>query len=224
MINIIVECLFSVGFAIAGLWAVNTFLDKRKNEQTIDCDVIVSKRLHIGYFVAEAVACVLFVIFFQTIYADTTLLHQLKLLVLIFILFPTALVDYKVQLIPNDFMLGALLIRGVIYLIEFFVYPSIIWNTLKETVIAAVLIAGFFLIIHILFKNSVGMGDVKLFAIIGLYQGIWGATNAVFFSLLVSFFLSVVLLITKKVTKKDCISFAPSILLGTTISILLSGY
>ena len=58
----------------------------------------------------------------------------------------------------------------------------------------------------------------------GLYQGIWGATNAVFFSLLVSFFLSVVLLILKRVTKKDVISFAPSILLGTVISILLSGY
>lgn len=224
MINIIIEILLSIGLSALAFWAVNTFLDKRKNEQMIDEGVQVSKRLWIGYFAMVAITCFIFILLFQTLYADTTLLHQAKLLTLILILFPTALVDYKVQLIPNDFMLGALIMRVLFFAIELFISPSLIWTNLKDGIVAAVVIAGFFLIIHVLFKNSIGMGDVKLFAIIGLYQGIWGATNAVFFSLLVSFFLSVVLLILKKVTKKDAISFAPSILLGTIISILLSGY
>lgn len=224
MINIIIEILLSIGLSALAFWAVNTFLDKRKNEQMIDEGVQVSKRLWIGYFAMVAITCFIFILLFQTLYADTTLLHQAKLLTLILILFPIALVDYKVQLIPNDFMLGALIMRVLFFAIELFISPSLIWTNLKDGIVAAVVIAGFFLIIHVLFKNSIGMGDVKLFAIIGLYQGIWGATNAVFFSLLVSFFLSVVLLILKKVTKKDAISFAPSILLGTIISILLSGY
>lgn len=224
MINIIIEILLSIGLSALAFWAVNTFLDKRKNEQMIDEGVQVSKRLWIGYFAMVAITCFIFILLFQTLYADTTLLHQAKLLTLILILFPTALVDYKVQLIPNDFMLGALIMRVLFFAIELFISPSLIWTNLKDGIVAAVVIAGFFLIIHVLFKNSIGMGDVKLFAIIGLYQGIWGATNTVFFSLLVSFFLSVVLLILKKVTKKDAISFAPSILLGTIISILLSGY
>lgn len=224
MINIIIEILLSIGLSALAFWAVNTFLDKRKNEQMIDEGVQVSKRLWIGYFAMVAITCFIFILLFQTLYVDTTLLHQAKLLTLILILFPTALVDYKVQLIPNDFMLGALIMRVLFFAIELFISPSLIWTNLKDGIVAAVVIAGFFLIIHVLFKNSIGMGDVKLFAIIGLYQGIWGATNAVFFSLLVSFFLSVVLLILKKVTKKDAISFAPSILLGTIISILLSGY
>lgn len=224
MINIIIEILLSIGLSALAFWAVNTFLDKRKNEQMIDEGVQVSKRLWIGYFAMVAITCFIFILLFQTLYVDTTLLHQAKLLTLILILFPTALVDYKVQLIPNDFMLGALIMRVLFFAIELFISPSLIWTNLKDGIVAAVVIAGFFLIIHVLFKNSIGLGDVKLFAIIGLYQGIWGATNAVFFSLLVSFFLSVVLLILKKVTKKDAISFAPSILLGTIISILLSGY
>lgn len=224
MINIVIEIFLSVAMAIAGYWAVNAFLNKRKEDKSIDLDITISKKLQIGYFVVLAIACVLFVAFFQTIYVETSLLHQVKLLTLILILFPTALVDHKVQLIPNDFMLGALIIRMIFYVIEFFISPNMILMNLKDGFLSAAVIAGFFLIIHILFKNSIGMGDVKLFAIIGLYQGIWGASSAVFFSLVASFFLSVVLLLMKKVTKKDCISFAPSILLGTTISILLSGY
>lgn len=224
MINIIIEIILSVAFVVAGFWSVNTFLVKRKNEQEIEDSIVISKSLKIGYFVGEAIVCVLFIAFFQMVYKDTTLLHQIKLLTLILILFPTALVDHKVQLIPNDFMLVALIIRGIYYIVEFFATPNMIVASIKDGILAAIVIAGFFLIIHVLFKNSIGMGDVKLFGVIGLYQGIWGATNAVFFSLLVSFFLSVILLIFKKVTKKDAISFAPSILLGTTISILLSGY
>lgn len=224
MINIVIEIFLSVAMAMAGYWAVNAFLKKRKDDKSIDLDITISKKLQIGYFVVLAIVCILFVVFFRTIYIETSLLHQVKLLTLILILFPTALVDHKVQLIPNDFMLGALIIRMIFYVIEFFISPNMILMNLKDGFLSAAVIAGFFLIIHILFKNSIGMGDVKLFAIIGLYQGIWGASSAVFFSLVASFFLSVVLLLMKKVTKKDCISFAPSILLGTTISILLSGY
>lgn len=224
MINIIILIVLSVGMAIVGYWAVNVFLDKKEKGESSDSDVAISKRLQIGYFMVLAIACVLFVTLFQTVYFDTTLMHQVKLLTLILILFPTALVDYKVQLIPNKFMLGALVIRVIYFIIEFFLTPNMIWSNLKDGFLAAMVIAGFFLLIHVLFRNSIGMGDVKLFAIIGLYQGIWGASSAVFFSLLVSFFLSVALLLLKKVTKKDSISFAPSILLGTTISILLSGY
>lgn len=224
MINIIVELVLSIIFLLVGFYAVNNFLKIRKNDKTIDEEIMISKRLTIAYLAIESVACILFVLFFQTIYADTSLMHQMKLLILILILFPTALVDYKVQLIPNSFMLVAIIIRAILLLFEFFVAPSKIWVNIMDGLVAAFIIAGFFLIIRIMFKNSIGMGDVKLFAVIGLYQGLWGAINAVFFSLLVSFFLSVILLIGKKVTKKDAISFAPSILFGTIISILLSGY
>ena len=74
-----------------------------------------------------------------------------------------------------------------------------------------------------LFKNSVGMGDVKLFAVIGLYQGLWGAVNSVFFSFIVSFINAVVLLITRKKKKSDVIAFAPCIMIGTVMAISFAG-
>ena len=52
------------------------------------------------------------------------------------------------------------------------------------------------------------------------YDGIWGA---VFASLVLSFLLAVFLLVTKKKSRKDVIPFAPAIVLGTFVSVFLTG-
>ena len=87
----------------------------------------------------------------------------------------------------------------------------------------AIIIGGFFLIILLIFKNSIGMGDVKLFALMGLYQGLLGVFNSVFFSLIVSFFISIILLMLKRKNRKDVIPFGPSIYIGTVVGIFLTG-
>ena len=86
----------------------------------------------------------------------------------------------------------------VLYIAELVFSPSTVLDSLKDGVIGAAVIGLFFLLISLVFKNSMGMGDIKLFALMGLYQGLWGAFNSVFFSLLVSFFLALGLLISKK--------------------------
>lgn len=67
------------------------------------------------------------------------------------------------------------------------------------------------------------MGDIKLFALMGLYQGLFGVFNSVFFSLIVSFFISIILLILKRKNRKDVIPFGPSIYAGTVVGIFLTG-
>ena len=67
------------------------------------------------------------------------------------------------------------------------------------------------------------MGDIKLFMVMGLLQGISGMSGAIFMSMIVAFFGSVGMLILKKKTRKDNISFGPFILIGTTISMFLAG-
>ena len=159
---------------------------------------------------------------FQLVYS-LELLTQIKLLTLVLIILPVAAIDLRIQKIPNKFLIVALIIRLIIYIPEFIVSSSLAFATLKDNLLGAVIIAGFFLVLLVAFKNSIGMGDIKLFAIMGLYQGLWGVINSVFFSLLVSFFLSIGLLISKKKGRKDTISFGPSILIGTIIAIGLAG-
>ena len=139
------------------------------------------------------------------------------------IMLPIAVVYLIVQKVPNKLLLVALAIRVLIYIAEFIVSVPAAVNTLKDNLLGAIIIGAFFLLLLLVFINSIGIGDIKLFAVMGLYQGLWGAINSVFFSLMVSFVLSVGLLITKKKGRKDTISFGPSIFIGTIIAMGLAG-
>ena len=72
-------------------------------------------------------------------------------------------------------------------------------------------------------KNGVGMGDIKLILIMSLYLGIQGIFGVLFMSLIVIFFAGLYLMIIKKRSKRESIPFAPAILAGTVISILVNG-
>ena len=159
---------------------------------------------------------------FETLYF-LNIVSQVKLLSLVLIILPIAAVDFREQKIPNKLLKAAIVIRIVIYIVEFIVSVPAAFNTLKDNLLGAIVIGAFFLLLLLVFKNSIGMGDIKLFAVMGLYQGLWGTINSVFFSLMVSFVLSVVLLVTKKKVRKDTISFGPSIFIGTIIAMGLAG-
>jgi leader peptidase (prepilin peptidase)/N-methyltransferase len=57
----------------------------------------------------------------------------------------------------------------------------------------------------------------------GLMLGLDGIWSAVFASLVVSFLASIVLMITKKKKRGDMIPFAPAIMVGTYLSVFLTG-
>lgn len=174
------------------------------------------------YLLSAVISVGVLIVFFEYKYF-LELIPQVKLLSLVLIIFPVAAVDFRIKKIPNKLLIAAVVIRIILYAVEFITYGAEAAGILKDNLTGAVIIGGFFLILLFVFKNSIGMGDIKLFAIMGLYQGLWGAVNSVFFSLMVSFFVSVPLLITKKKGRKDTIAFGPSVLLGTIIAIGLAG-
>jgi leader peptidase (prepilin peptidase)/N-methyltransferase len=157
------------------------------------------------------------------VYSASELLHHVKLLILVMFIVPMAAIDHVRQVIPNALVLAAIVLRFLYAGLELILNTSEALEIMKSAAIGALVIGGFFLILSFIMKNSIGMGDVKLFFVMGLYQGIWGAANAVFFSLLVSFFYAIFLLLTKRKTRKDSISLAPCVLIGTCIAIGLSG-
>lgn len=175
------------------------------------------------YIIIAVVICIGVITAFELMYPSVLLVHKAKLLILILLMIPAAAVDLKMQKIPNVILLTALAVRAVLYVVEIFWYPYDILTVLSESFLGGAVIGGFFLLLLLVFKNSIGMGDVKLFAVMGLYQGIWGALTSVFFSLSVMFVLSIILLITKKKTGKDTVSFAPAILAGTVAAVILTG-
>lgn len=151
------------------------------------------------------------------------LIYRINLLCMVLLLLPVAAVDMKIQKIPNIFLLVGLIVRCVILGVMMIMNFKNGFLIARDALMGAVIIGLFFLFLLLVFKNSIGMGDIKLYALMGLYQGLWGVINAVFFSLVVSFFVCVVLLITKKKNRKDSISFGPSIFLGAVIGICMAG-
>ena len=174
------------------------------------------------YLVAGLCICGTMIVLFQVTY-QLTLLNQIKLLSLVLVILPTAAVDLRVHKMPNQFLLVGFAIRIILLGVAFLDSTRTAWAETKDCLIGAFVYGGFFLLMLLVFKNSIGMGDIKLFALIGFYQGLWGAFSSVFFSLLASFFLSIFLLITKKKDRHDLVAFGPCILIGTFISICLSG-
>ena len=218
---IVADIALSIVLLLVGYVSACYYLNGVKwNSKNVE--VLKLTRNKIIYLCFGVIAVATLITLFQIVY-NLKLISQIKLLTLVLIILPVAAIDLRLQKIPNQFMLAALVLRLVIYIPEFIISASNAFSTLKDNILGALIIGVFFILLLLIFKNSIGMGDIKLFSIMGLYKGLWGAINSVFFSLVVSFVVSVALLISRKKEKKDTISFGPSILLGTIIAIGLAG-
>jgi len=219
--TIAVDILLSIILIAAG-YVYTCYYFNNVKLNTFNGVALKITRNKILYLVAAVIAAGVLITLFETVYF-LNVIPQVKLLSLVLVMFPIAAIDFRIQKIPNQLLIAALIIRIMIYIAEFIVSAPAAFNVLKDNLLGAIVIGVFFWVILLVFKNSIGMGDIKLFVVMGLYQGLWGAINSIFFSLLVSFVLSAGLLITRKKGRKDTISFGPSILLGTIIAMGLAG-
>ncbi|GAA1145251.1 prepilin peptidase [Nesterenkonia lutea] len=93
--------------------------------------------------------------------------------------------------------------------------------------LAAALIWGTaFLVVRMISPRALGMGDVKLAVVLGLYAGLLGWATvlvAVVLSFLLGGLVSAALLISGRATAKTTVPFGPFLLLGTALALTLSG-
>jgi leader peptidase (prepilin peptidase)/N-methyltransferase len=85
-------------------------------------------------------------------------------LVLVAVLVPVALIDLEQRIIPNKITLPAALVALAIGLL---LAPS----EVPEQLIAGAAAGGFLLVFVLAYPRGMGMGDVKLAAVLGLYLG-----------------------------------------------------
>lgn len=157
------------------------------------------------------------------IYPSNSLIDNGKLLVLLALLFVAASVDARQRIIPNAVVLAGLALRAVFWIMELVTAPSSFWNIMKNDLLACLLVVAFFVVGVLLVKGGIGMGDIKLMLVMCLFQGFYGVVSSLFCSLFVAFVYAIVVLLARKKTRKDSVAFAPAILLGTILSIVLTG-
>ena len=135
-------------------------------------------------------------------------------IILITILITITFIDLDHQMIPNTINLFAL----VVFLGSNLTLGYIDW---RDAIIGG-LVGGGFLFLLVLFSRgaAMGMGDVKLMAVLGLFLG-W---RSILLTLLLSFILGglfgVLLLLLKRKGRKDAIPFGPWIALAVIVTIL----
>jgi leader peptidase (prepilin peptidase)/N-methyltransferase len=78
----------------------------------------------------------------------------------------------------------------------------------------------FFLIIVLISRGAMGMGDVKLAALIGLMTGFPLVAVSLFISILSGGLIAIFLLLTRLRTRKDPVPFGPFLCLGALISLI----
>ncbi|MBQ9424800.1 MAG: prepilin peptidase [Erysipelotrichaceae bacterium] len=170
------------------------------------------QKISIRYPLTELLTGVLFVIvYLHHPYPDHILIRDL---ILVCILLGLSLVDLDCFLIPNGFI-EAGIINWLVSL--FFVFDR--YHYFLNGILGGVMLAGFVWLLmiimdHILQKESMGKGDIKLLFMIGLYSGVylglWVLVIACLFGLISVLF-----------TKKKVIPFGPCISAAAFIILIM---
>ncbi len=135
-------------------------------------------------------------------------------LVLVAILIPVALIDYDERIIPNKITLPAALLAVILGLL---LNPS----GVPEQLIAGAAAGGFLLIFALIYPQGMGMGDVKLAAVMGLYLGRSVAVAIIVGTLVATIFGAIVMArVGVKDGRKTAVPFGPFLALGGIIAVL----
>lgn len=208
--NYLIIIAVTMALSIAG------FILLKKSVEQISRGIIV-------YSVAMTLIIMVIAVTLQRVYGSNGLIFNIKRICLLTILAPVALIDYREYKIPNRFIIAGLVYRMLIIPFELLYDSENILQTFLSEIIACAALLLAAVLCRLCVKNSIGAGDIKLFAVMGLMLSLKGIWSAIFMSLIVSFFMSVYLLISKKKTRKDKIPFGPALAIGTFLTVFLTG-
>ncbi len=126
-------------------------------------------------------------------------------------LIPAAFIDLDHYILPDTFTLGTL-VWGVL---SSFLGLSPV--NPQDALIGLLLCGGFFLLVAVLSRGGMGLGDVKLAASFGANFGWKVGATALFVSVFMGASFGIALILLRKKGRKDKIPFGPFMILGAYI-------
>lgn len=129
--------------------------------------------------------------------------------------------DLRVKKIPNPVTLLLLLLRVGFMLFGILAKQDDPKKVVLGSLIGMLFGGGFMLVCMLISRGGIGAGDMKIFAVIGLYFGLTGVIEIMIFSMLFSAICAIGMLIFRKAKMKSTLPMAPFILSGLTVYYLL---
>ena len=127
-----------------------------------------------------------------------------------------SLIDIRIRIVPNEMILAGILL-GLAYRFALFGLSGV----LNGFVSMAAVMAVFILLARILGYAKIGAGDVKLAGVMALMLGYPDILNALLIMSMAVILYSLVGLITHKLSVKSYFPFAPFMMLGQLIAVIL---
>jgi leader peptidase (prepilin peptidase)/N-methyltransferase len=136
-------------------------------------------------------------------------------LVMVLLMVPVTLIDLDHRIIPNKLMiLGAVLAPALVVWLE----P----DAIVEHLIAGAAAGGFFLVAVLAYPRGMGVGDIKLAGVLGLFLG-RAVGPAVFIALVSGTLVGALIMARKGVAegRKTAVPFGPFLALGGVVAVFV---
>lgn len=173
---------------------------------------ICKEPIRIINFLIEIVNGLIFLIYIK--YYDVNIVSFISLLCLD-LLIVMSLIDIGYKIIPNIISLSLLTLS---------IGKSILVGRFLPRLISTIIFIGFIVLVYLLSRKSIGMGDIKIFLGLGFFwSGDMFILN-IFLSVLIGSLYSILMIATGRLNIKDKIAFGPFILIGYLMTLTLGGY
>lgn len=132
-----------------------------------------------------------------------------------------ALTDLRSKRVPNKLVLAI----ASVWILT--IVPQMFFQTEKAIAIMINGLIGFamagllFLVVYLVSRKGLGGGDVKLMAASGLYLGFNGVLPAMFYGSVLASIFAIVLILAKKIGRKEAIPLVPFLYVGMLLTVFL---
>lgn len=145
-----------------------------------------------------------------------SLLQKELLLVIGYII---AVKDARDRRIPNKVVLTLLVCWILTVIPQLVINIDTTLGTLKDSAFGFLIGGGLFLLVYLISRGGLGGGDVKFMAVAGLFLGLNGILPPMLYGSILAALFSLVLILLKKIDRKDAIPLAPFLYTGILITI-----
>ena len=128
---------------------------------------------------------------------------------------------FRSKRVPNK-LVGAMAAAWILVIV-----PQLFFQTEKALAIMLSGLIGFvmagllFLVVYLISRKGLGGGDVKLMAAAGLYLGVNGVLPAMLYGSVLASVFALVLILAKKIGRKDAIPLVPFLYVGMLLTMFL---
>ena len=133
-----------------------------------------------------------------------------------------AFLDLESKKIPNNLLLAMFGTWVITTALTLLVNSAAAVLLLKDAIFGCAIGGGIFLFVYLVSSKGLGGGDVKFMAAAGLYMGSTGTLSALLCGTVFAALTGILLLIRKKVSRRDSIPLAPFLYAGILLTVFFT--